>query len=432
MNDQTVCEAEVLVLQDGGLKVLLGGKAHTVNYEKTKVGLKIHVDGHPCFFPDDFDPTKMCAPGTGKLLRYLVPDGGRAVEGVAYCEIEVMKTVMPLMATSTGVVAHKVQPGSALETGDELCAVAVEDPSAGESVPSRSAASSRSSPVESSPARSGTTARSCASTSTRRASCSSSPGTISTRRKDPVTPLLEVLGTMKLAVDDFSETKQAVSSRASKAALDELAAIENLMRAAVGSKDDDGRRASLDECTDVVSVAVARVKALIDEHGPDFLPLRAFVDQFEGGLHMNRVRVLTRYLETYLDAEEPFACSASFEDAVMLLRSRYKGDAAAVVQYAHAHSRLARRSGLVLKILDEVSAHDMTGHRAVPRRGQEADEARVRVARRVQGGVLPRQGDHRSEARRVAEIATRAHESDRTQRVEDEPRGGSQQGRLPE
>ena len=71
---------------------------------------------------------------------------------------------------------------------------------------------------------------------------------------------------------------------------------------------------------------------------------------------MNRVRVLTRYLETYLDAEEPFACSASFEDAVMLLRSRYKGDAAAVVQYAHAHSRLARRSGLVLKILDEVSA----------------------------------------------------------------------------
>eukprot|EP00982_Pelagococcus_subviridis_P001048 8567-Pelagococcus_subviridis.AAC.1 len=130
VNDQTVCEAEVLVLQDGGLKVLLGGKAHTVNYEKTKVGLKIHVDGHPCFFPDDFDPTKMCAPGTGKLLRYLVPDGGRAVEGVAYCEIEVMKTVMPLMATSTGVVAHKVQPGSALETGDELCAVAVEDPSA--------------------------------------------------------------------------------------------------------------------------------------------------------------------------------------------------------------------------------------------------------------------------------------------------------------
>ena len=359
VNDQTVCEAEVLVLQDGGLKVLLGGKAHTVNYEKTKVGLKIHVDGHPCFFPDDFDPTKMCAPGTGKLLRYLVPDGGRAVEGVAYCEIEVMKTVMPLMATSTGVVAHKVQPGSALETGDELCAVAVEDPSA---VKVSQPFSGEFTVI---PGRKLTGALGDDSALVR--FNVNATGVVQllagydfNKTKDPVTPLLEVLGTMKLAVDDFSETKQAVSSRASKAALDELAAIENLMRAAVGSKDDDGRRASLDECTDVVSVAVARVKALIDEHGPDFLPLRAFVDQFEGGLHMNRVRVLTRYLETYLDAEEPFACSASFEDAVMLLRSRYKGDAAAVVQYAHAHSRLARRSGLVLKILDEVSAHDMT------------------------------------------------------------------------
>ena len=44
----------------------------------------------------------MTAPGTGKLLKYLVLDGGRAVEGVPYCEIEVMKTVMPLVATSTG------------------------------------------------------------------------------------------------------------------------------------------------------------------------------------------------------------------------------------------------------------------------------------------------------------------------------------------
>jgi len=55
----------------------------------------------------------------------------------------------------------------------------------------------------------------------------------------------------------------------------------------------------------------------------------------------------------------------------MLLRSRYRGDASAVAQYAHAHSRLARRSTLVLQILDEVIAHDMTDvapcHEAVKR-----------------------------------------------------------------
>ena len=354
VNGVPVCEAEVLVLQDGGLKVLLGGQAHTVHTEPTKVGLKVHVDGHPCFFPDDHDPTKMMAPGTGKLLRYLVPDGGRVAEGAAYCEIEVMKTVMPLLATSTGVITHLLQPGAALEPGDCTCTVAVEDPTA----------------VKLSQPFVGdftNTERRKLTGALRDDSALvrfnvNSTGIIQllagydfNKTDDPVTPLLEVLGTMRLALDDFSETKQAVSSRASKAALRELAAIEDLMTAAVDPVDSLASTG-----TDVVSVAVARVKALIDEHGPDFLPLRTFVEQFEGGLHMNRVRVLTRYIEAYLDAEEPFACSASFEDAIMLLRSRYRGDAAAVAQYAHAHSRLARRSALLLKILDEVSVGDMT------------------------------------------------------------------------
>ena len=110
VNGEPVCEAEVLVLQDGGLKVLLGGKAHTVHTEETKVGLKVHVDGHPCFFPDDFDPTKMIAPGTGKLLRYLPrPAAWKELRR----EIEVMKTVMLLLATSTGTITQLVQPGAA-------------------------------------------------------------------------------------------------------------------------------------------------------------------------------------------------------------------------------------------------------------------------------------------------------------------------------
>jgi acetyl-CoA carboxylase/biotin carboxylase 1 len=348
VNGEAVCEAEVLALRDGGLKVLLGGRAHSVYTEPSKVGLKVHVDGHPCFFPDDFDPTKMSAPGTGKLIRYLVPDGGRAVEGVAYCEVEVMKTVMPLLATSTGLVTHLTQPGAALETGDALCAVEVEDPS---SVKVSQPFSGEFTKIESRKL-----------TGALKHDSALVKFTVNTagihqllagydfnKTADPVTPLLEVLGTMELALDEFSETKQAVSSRASKAALTELASIEEFMQSAMVT--DDG--------TDVVSVAVKRVRDLIDEHGPDFAPLRSFVDQFEGGLHMNRVRVLTRHLETFLDAEEPFACSASFEDAIMVLRSRYRGDASAVVQYAHAHSRLAQRSALILKFLDEVSANDM-------------------------------------------------------------------------
>ena len=355
VNEEPVCEAEVLVLHDGGLKVLLGGRAFVVHAEPTKVGLKVHIDGRPCFFPDDHDPTKMIAPGTGKLLRYLIPDGSRAAEGVAYCEIEVMKTVMPLLATSTGIITHLMQAGAALETGDALCSVEVEDAAAVNvsrpfsgtftAFPSRRFAGSR-----------GKDDSALVKFNVNSAGIAQLlSGYDFNGEADPVTPLLEVVGTMRLAADDFAETKEAVSSRADKAALEELAEIENLMRGAVDAPDaNDGSSAA-----DVISAAVRRVKDLIERCGPDFFPLRTFVEQFDGGLHMNRVRVLTRFLEAFLDAEEPFACSASFEDAIMLLRSRYRGDASAVVHYAHAHSRLSRRSALVMKILDEVDAHDM-------------------------------------------------------------------------
>ena len=358
VNDKPACEAEVLTLANGGLKVLVGGRARVVHAEPSKVGLKVHIDGRPCFFPDDRDPTRMTAPGTGKLLKYLVPDGGRAVEGVPYCEIEVMKTVMPLVATSTGAVTHLLQPGAALETGDEVCAVEVEDPSSVKVSEPFTGEFTRFEARKLTGALKGDSALVKFNVN--------SAGIIQilagydfTANDDPVTPLLQVIGTARLAADDFAETKEAVSSRADAEALAELAAIEALLGTAVQAElagEDSAAAAG----KDVVSVAVRRVKDLIEKCGPDFLPMRAFVEQFEGGLHMNRVRVLTRFLETFLDAEEPFACSASFEDAIMLLRSRYRGDANAVVHYAHAHSRLARRSALVLKILDEVNARDAT------------------------------------------------------------------------
>ena len=147
------------------------------------------------------------------------------MEGVPYCEIEVMKTVMPLVATSTGIVTHLLQPGAALETGDEVCAVEVEDPSS----------------VKVSEPFTGEFTRFEARKLTGALKADSalvqfkvnSAGIIQilagydfTANGDPVTPLMQVIGTARLAADDFAETKEAVSSRADAEALAELAAIE--------------------------------------------------------------------------------------------------------------------------------------------------------------------------------------------------------------
>ena len=343
-------EAEVLVLFDGGLKVLLDGRAYLVHSEDTKVGMRIHINGVPCFFPDDFDATKLVAQGPGKLLKFLVADGERVEQNQPYCEIEVMKTVMPLIATSTGFIRHVAQIGAILEAGDVLCDVTVEDaagvrqsePFTGQFPKMHSRSLTGMLPDDSPLVR----------------FARMSTGVLQILagydfNSDPTEVLFDVLGTLPLVVDDFMESREAVISRARPKARRELREIAETMSASIVGDTVE------DSTTDAVSSAVNRVRALIAEYGVDFAPLAAFCERHEGGLSQSRARVLTRYLESFLDIEEPFSNYASTEDAIMFLRDRYRNDVTVVAKYAHANAKLKRRSELVLKILEQISLYDM-------------------------------------------------------------------------
>ena len=343
-------EAEVIELHDGGLKVLLDGQAYLVHPEQTKVGMKVHVNGFPCFFPDDFDATKLVAQGPGKLLKFLVGDGERVEINQPYCEIEVMKTVMPLIATSTGIVRHVARIGAILEAGDVLCDVAVEDsagvrhskPFTGEFTKMRSRSLIGMLPDDSPLAR---FTRSNAGVHQILAGYDFNG--------DPTEVLFDVLGTLPLVVDDFMESREAVISRAKPKARSALREIAESMSASIVG---DFRA---DNTTDAVSVAVTRLRELIDEYGADFAPLASFCERHQGGLAQSRARVLTRYLEKFLEIEEPFSRCGSTEDAIMFLRDRHRNDVSVVAKFAHANAKLKRRSNLVSKILEQVSLHDM-------------------------------------------------------------------------
>ena len=181
VNDKPVCEAEVLVLHDRGLKVLLGGKARTLHAEPTKVGLKVHIDGHPCFFPEDNDPTRMTAPGTGKaapiprprrrsrrrgfgVLRDRGDEDGDAAARHLHRRRDASAAAW-LCAGDGGRVVRGGGGGSRRRQGEPTVRRGVHQ------IPRRA----------SSPGRSGTTARWSSSTSTPRGSSSFSPDTTSTR-----------------------------------------------------------------------------------------------------------------------------------------------------------------------------------------------------------------------------------------------------------
>jgi len=352
VNDSMV-QLETVKLPDGGLKVLLDGRTHLLYKEESKVGLKLHVDGWTCEFPDDFDPTIMTAPSTGKLIGYLVPDGGYVKEGEPYCEIEVMKTVMPLIATSTGNVTHDKTPGAPLETGDILVRVQLEDPSAVKTVEHFSGTFPSLTPR-------GDTGKEFNETH-----CAKFQFAAAGVRRilagydcigDPLSELLSTARSPMMVVDDFAEQCASVSGRCTPAALEELQELKAKIREVCTSHSSSSFFGKMED----VTLAVSAVQHFVDKHGDkDYQELVEFIRCYDHGLYAFECRMLCSFIDMYLDVEEIFSQEGRFEDALISLGTKYKDDLIKVAAFAHSHSKLSRKNAMLLQILEEIDRHGM-------------------------------------------------------------------------
>ncbi|XP_065065553.1 acetyl-CoA carboxylase-like isoform X3 [Rhopilema esculentum] len=128
MNDSTV-EVEVHRLSDGGLLVSHDGNGYTTYMKEEVDGYRIVIQGKTCVFRKENDPTVLRASSAGKLINYLVEDGGHVVKGEAYAEIEVMKMVMTLNAPEKGRVHFIKCPGAVLDPGMVVARLELDAPS---------------------------------------------------------------------------------------------------------------------------------------------------------------------------------------------------------------------------------------------------------------------------------------------------------------
>jgi acetyl-CoA carboxylase/biotin carboxylase 1 len=103
---------DVRPLPDGGLLVSLGGRSHLVYTKEESSGLRLVLNGATCQFSNEYDPTTLRAPMSGKLARYLVEDGARVAAGQPYVEVEVMKMYMSLNAPEAGTLQLLKPDGS--------------------------------------------------------------------------------------------------------------------------------------------------------------------------------------------------------------------------------------------------------------------------------------------------------------------------------
>lgn len=128
MND-SYKEVEVHRMSDGGLLLSIDGASYTTFMKEEVDRYRVVIGNQTCVFEKDNDPTLLRGPSAGKLLGYLVEDGGHVYAGQSYCEIEVMKMVMTLAATECGNIHYIKRPGAVLDAGSLVARLELDDTS---------------------------------------------------------------------------------------------------------------------------------------------------------------------------------------------------------------------------------------------------------------------------------------------------------------
>ncbi|TSO98495.1 Acetyl-CoA carboxylase 2 [Bagarius yarrelli] len=122
-------EIDVHRLSDGGLLLSYSGSSYTTYMKEEVDSYRITVGNKTCVFEKERDPTVLRSPSAGKLLQYIVEDGGHVMAGYPYAEIEVMKMVMTLTVQDSGCVHFVKRPGAVLEPGCVMARIDLDDPS---------------------------------------------------------------------------------------------------------------------------------------------------------------------------------------------------------------------------------------------------------------------------------------------------------------
>mmetsp|Transcript_69508 Transcript_69508/g.77743 ORF Transcript_69508/g.77743 Transcript_69508/m.77743 type:complete len:2082 (-) Transcript_69508:1966-8211(-) len=122
-------EARVTETANGALLATFGGETHNIFGMEEPLGLRLVLDGVTILMPTIFDPSELRTDVTGKIVRYLQDSGGEVNEGEPFVEVEAMKMIMPLKATESGKITHKLSPGTVISAGDLLASLELKDPS---------------------------------------------------------------------------------------------------------------------------------------------------------------------------------------------------------------------------------------------------------------------------------------------------------------
>ncbi|XP_033643702.1 acetyl-CoA carboxylase-like isoform X2 [Asterias rubens] len=127
LNNSTL-EVDVHRMTDGGMLVSFDGSSYTSYFKEQIDSYRITIGNQTCVFEKENDPSILRSSSAGKLIQYLIEDGGHVFSDQAYAEIEVMKMVMSLRVPESGCVHFVKRPGAVLDQGSVVAKLELDDP----------------------------------------------------------------------------------------------------------------------------------------------------------------------------------------------------------------------------------------------------------------------------------------------------------------
>ena len=347
-------------LSNGGYLVMLDGKSYTAYIKNDATGMRLTVDGATHTFTNAYDPTRVVAVNSGKLVSYTVSDGDHVNAGQPFCEIEVMKMIMPLCAPESGHIHHEKTDGAILEPGDLIASMVLDDPSkVRQSTPFRGALPNYGDPWPTS------------------ASKVERPHIVLRSAMETLRDVLagwqvpdplvqQALRSMDTLVHDdrlcLLEFNEIMSNIETRLPAELRAALVNLRGDTTGGEEKKNKSSS-----STTKFPVSELQSTIVEHcttlptrQADTLlellrPLLDLSEAYRGGSDQHMTSLVVSLVSEYLEIEQPFSGRIPDTEVILRLRRQHTPNFKKVFEYALSHGQVERKNALLVCLLERCS-----------------------------------------------------------------------------
>uniref|UniRef100_A0AAQ5ZK67 acetyl-CoA carboxylase n=1 Tax=Amphiprion ocellaris TaxID=80972 RepID=A0AAQ5ZK67_AMPOC len=356
MNGSNI-EIDVHRLSDGGLLLCYDGCSHTTYMKEEVDSYRITVGNKTCVFEKEKDPTVLRSPSAGKLLQYVVEDGGHIFAGETYAEIEVMKMVMALTVQQSGCVHFVKRPGAVLEHGCVVANMDLDDPS--NIVELNTATLPPQQPLPMVGEKLHQVFHSVLENlfKVMDGYCLEEPY-FSSKLKQWVATLMKTLRDPSLPLLELQEIMTSVAGRIPV------------------SVETDIRKVMARYASNITSVLCQfpsqRIANILDSHAATlqrkadrevfFMNTQSIVQlvqRFRSGIRGYMKSVVLDLLRHYLQVEMQFQ-QAHYDKCVIHLREQHKPDMSPVLDYIFSHAQVSKKNVLVTMLIDQLCGRDST------------------------------------------------------------------------